>query len=414
MSPIFPVLLLFAAWAPVQDADSVSLLISALGDESITVRDSALRSLIAHGPPVIPRLREALQSRDVEVQKRALCALAELEREEKLAAVMQARPPVSLCLDEEPLARALDEIAAQTGIRFEGAADLRDRPISVSLQQAPLMQALDALAEAADLQWSFESDSIVSWRRQPAVVRPSCYLGGFRIALSRIDVYRSWDYQQGHGLCWMLLEARMEPGHRPVGVPRFDVTEVRDESENELSLRSDVQDCPRRGCFPEGLAGQRGSVCESSPFLINPFDRRVKKLSKIRGRVTVLFPLDPTPLEIVDLCEDSSVSHGDLELQVNEILDTSLKLTLVSKGDPSHLTHHLDVESLVLIDAEGREYVHGADFEVCAFQMSAASLRYCVDFREHARVQPVALRFRLAGQIYEKVVPFEFRDVLLP
>lgn len=414
MSHTLPILLLIAALGPVQDSDPVSLLISALGDESVKVRESALRSLIAHGPQAIPRLREALQSPDVEVQKRALCALAELERDEKLAAVMQSRPPVNLCLEEVSFARALQEIAAQTGIRFEGAVDPPCLTVTLNLSQAPLMQALDVLAEAADLQWSFDSDSVVIWRAQPAVVRPSCYLGGFRVALSRIDVYRSWDYKQGHGLLWMLLETRMEPGLRPIGTPRLEVNEIRDETGNELPLRPELQECLRRGCFPDGLHGQRGAVFESSPFLINPFDRSVKKLSKVSGRATVLFPLDRTPLEIIDLCEDASVSLGDLEVQVSEILETSLKLTLTSKGDLSHLTHHLNAETLVLIDAEGREYVAGADFEICAFQMSAASLRYCVDYKEHAHFRPVALRFLMTGRIYEKVVPFEFKDVLLP
>jgi hypothetical protein len=127
-----------------------------------------------------------------------------------------------------------------------------------------------------------------------------------------------------------------------------------------------------------------------------------------------LFPLDKAPLEINDLCEETSVTQGELVFQVNEILTSSLKLTLMSNGDPGRLQHHVDADTLVLIDAGGREYVRGTDFDVRMDQMSADPRRYCVDFNENVCFQPVALRFMLTRQFFEKVLPFEFKDVPLP
>jgi hypothetical protein len=46
--------------------------------------------------------------------------------------------------------------------------------------------------------------------------------------------------------------------------------------------------------------------------------------------------------------------------------------------------------------------------------MSADTLRYCVDFNESVTFQPVAIRFITTGQFFEKVVPFEFKDIPLP
>jgi len=39
---------------------------------------------------------------------------------------------------------------------------------------------------------------------------------------------------------------------------------------------------------------------------------------------------------------------------------------------------------------------------------------YGVVFNDDVRFQPVALRFQVTNRFFEKVVPFEFKDVLLP
>jgi hypothetical protein len=418
---MMPLVLIAAPWALAlgpapaeQDGDPIDKLIADLGDDRVWVRESALQAIIASGPQAIPRLRDAQKSQDAEVQERAACALGELERAQKLAAVMQARPPVTLDLKGATFTRALEVIAGQTGLQFDGAVAPPERPITLSFTRAPLMQVLDALAAEAGLQWLFDSETTVSWRKNPPVLRPSCYQGGFKASLSRIDVYKSWDYQQGHGLMWVYLETRMEPGIRPIGAPRFEVSEIRDDAGNELPRDSETQECSPKGYPSEGVGRKSGAVYESSPFTINQLDRSVKKLSKISGRAIFLFPLEKTTLEITDLCEETSITHGDLVFQVNEILTSSVRLTLTSSGDLAQLSHHVDPDSLVLVDADGREYVRGTDFDVRVDQMSADTLRYCVDFNESVAFQPVAIRFVTTGQFFEKVVPFEFKDIPLP
>ncbi|HLF07117.1 MAG TPA: hypothetical protein VI893_08120, partial [Thermoplasmata archaeon] len=168
--------LIAAPWS-LQDADPFGQLIVDLGDESVTVRESALQALIASGPKVIPRLRDALRSLDVEVQQRAAGALVELERDEKLSGVLRVRPPVTLSLQAAPFARALEEVARRTGVEFKGEVQLPDSTITATFTRAPLMQVLDAMAAATRLQWSFEGDTTVRWRRGPPVLRPSCYSG---------------------------------------------------------------------------------------------------------------------------------------------------------------------------------------------------------------------------------------------
>jgi hypothetical protein len=414
MGPSLVLLVLILAPWSFQDVDPLAQLIVDLGDENVIVRESALQALIASGPKAIPRLRDALLSLDVEVQQRASGALVELERDEKLAGVLRAHPPVTLSLQAAPFARALEEVSRRTGIEFKGEVHLQDETITATFTRAPLMQVLDALAASAKLRWSFEDATTVRWKRGPPFLRPSCYSGGFRASLGRLDVYRSWDFQQGHGLAWVYLEARVEPGIHPAGPPRFDLIEILDEAGNELARDSETQPCLLAGAVADGAGRQPGALYESSPFTIHLVDRPVRKLSRVRGAVTFLFPLDKAVLEIADLSEEASATRGDLVFQVSEILTSSLKVTLRSSGTPGNLNRHLDVESLVLIDAECREYVRGTDFDVTADPMSVDTLLYRVVFNEGVSFQPVALRFQVTCRFFEKVVPFEFKDVLLP
>jgi hypothetical protein len=414
MSQYFALLLLIAAPWPVQDADPIKTLIAQLGDESGAVRAAALQALIASGPTAIPRLRDALNSQDAEVQQRAMCALGELELAQKLAGVMQSRSPVTLSFQNAPFAQVLQDIARQAGVQFEGAVTGPDCRITATFTRAPLMQVLDVLAAAAGMQWSFDDETTVCWRKNPPLLRPNCYSAGFRVTLSRIDVYRSWNYLQSRGLMWMFLETRTEPGIRPIGSPRFEVSDIRDEAGNELSREAEMQDCSPKGYPPDWAGWKSGAVYESMPFAITPLDRAVKKFSKISGQVIFLFPLDKAPLEITDLCEETSVTRGELVFTVSEILTSSLKLTLTSNGNLSHLIHHVDADSLVLIDADGREHVQGTDFDVRTDPMSVDTLRYCVTFNKDVCFQPVALRFMTTGRFFEKTVPFEFKDVDIP
>lgn len=407
--------LLAAVPGAVQDGDPIEKSIADLGDESAATRESALQAIIAAGPPAIPRLRRALESLDAEVRERAACALGELEREEKLSAVMQARPPVTASFQEALFEDVLQEVARQSGIKFEGTVTNPDRRVTLSFERAPVMRVLDELAKAVgELQWSFESETTVYWRRTPHAVKPSAYSGGFKVSLSRIDVYKSWDYQQGHGLMWVYLETRMEPGIRPLGTPRFEVSEIRDEAGNELPRDAEMQECSPKGPSRDGLGRSSGSVYESSPFTVNQLDRSVRKLSKIGGRARFLFPLDRVTLQMSDLCEESTVTRGQLMIQASEILTNSMKLTLVTSGDTSVLSQHLDLDTLILVDAEGTEYFRGKDFDVRSDQMASDALRYTIEFNENVCFQPVALRFLVTERFFEKVVPFEFKDVVLP
>lgn len=400
-------------WA-VQERPSLDRWIGELADDEPSVRESAHQELLQAGPRAIAPLRQALTSTDTEVRERATAVLGELERDVKLAALIPTAPAVTLTLKDVSFSLALKDIARITGVGFEGVLHLPGKPVSATFTQAPLLQVLDELGAAAVLQWTFAGDSTVAWRHGAPVDRPNCYSGGFRASLARIDVTKSWNFRQRGGLLWVYLETRTEPGIRPLDLPRFEVREIRDESGNELASDPVMLECAPKGYSQESFGGSPGTLYESQPFTITPLQHRTRMLSKISGRAVYVFPQDRASIEITDLCEESSAALGDLQFQVNDILSSSMRLTVRAGKSMADLRHRIDVNSLVLVDAQGKTYTSGRDFSVQAELISLNALRYHLQFNENLCFQPVAVKFTVITRFFEKSVPFEFKNVPLP
>jgi hypothetical protein len=397
-----------------QDDKNVERRIAELGDESATVRESALQALIGLGPGVMPALRRAAESADQEVVDRAHYALAELERAVKLEGVLSAHPPLNLVLDGVDFGTALERIQERTGVRFQGLPSVSGVPVTATFKHAPLMEVLDVLGAAAGLQWTFDDARTVSWRRSTPVTRPTCYSGGFKVTLSRIDVYQSWDYQEGRGMLWLYFDACTEPGILPLSAPTFELCDLSDGTLHELPRDVPSVESSFQGVQAPPREPKTGSSYRSNPFLVSPLDRSVRTLAKVSGTVRFLFPLDQTKIAIDDLCEGSSTVRGDFTVQVDEILTNSVKITLKSRAPDALLSRRLEADSIVLVDAEGSERIRGRDFELHIDQMSADTYRFCVDFNDGVAFQPVAIRCMFIESFYEKTIPFEFRNVHLP
>lgn len=397
-----------------QDEKNIERRIVELGDENAATRDSALQALIAAGSEAVPALRRAAESGDQEVVNRALYALVELERSVKLAGVMSPRPPVSLVLHGATFAGALGRVGELTGITFHGVSSLPGIAITAAFDHAPLMEVLDVLGNATNLQWSFEDSHTVSWRRSAPLERPTCYAGGFKVTLSRIDVYQSWDYQEGRGMLWIYFDASTEPGILPLTPPTFELSDLCDGAHHELARDVPVVESSRQGVPASGSEAKTGSCYRSNPFLVSPLDRSVRRLAKIVGTVRFLFPLDQAKIEFDDLCEASSAVRGTFTVEVGDILTNSVKITVKSRTADPLLSRRLQQDSLVLVDQEGADRIRGRDFEIHVEQVGLDIYRFCVDFNDGVAFQPVAMRCLFIESFYEKSVPFDFSEVPLP
>lgn len=385
-----------------QDPD-LNKLIEALGNEHAAVRAAAHQDLLSLGTKVLPRLRKELNNSDEEVKSRISEIVNELETQIKLLPYLKPHASVTLKVTDCPLDSVLSAITQQTGITFNIVP--RVNPVTFEVTRAPLMETLDKLADLIEMQWRFESDGQVYWMGGPRRNTPSQYVNGFKVSIGRLDVYRSWNYQEGHGLFWLYLNAKVEPGVRPIGPPKFYLKELKDGT--GLDLKWDVE-------MQEATPVGAGFDFDSSPFTVNALPKGAKKLSVISGKAVFTFPLKRSEFSIDVAAHDVDGKYGSLSLQTAEALNTGLILHVRSSGDLQYLIQHIDRSTMVLTDVDGNAYTYGDDFDARMDYMSQDSLRYKIEFTEGITFQPVSLTMTITDQFYEKVVPFEFKDVEIP
>jgi hypothetical protein len=119
-----------------------------LGDDDPKVREEAELKLVEIGESARRAVTKALGSTDLEVRRRALRILEELdlqaeERERECAARGQMLRLVSIDAADRSLRKILDELADQAHVRFRG--DIPERQVSLEVSDMPLIQVLDRL-----------------------------------------------------------------------------------------------------------------------------------------------------------------------------------------------------------------------------------------------------------------------------
>jgi hypothetical protein len=147
--------------APVPTAPPVEALVEKLGDPGYRERDAAARELLDRGAAALPALEAAAGGHaDAEVRWRA-GALAERLRRTADAARLIAPMRLRLDYDRRPLAAALADLRARTGIPLvlddRAVADAA-RPVTVRTGDVTAWEALDAFCRAAGLTEAFRAE----------------------------------------------------------------------------------------------------------------------------------------------------------------------------------------------------------------------------------------------------------------
>jgi hypothetical protein len=129
-------------------ADPVSL-VARLGSPRSGERDTAARDLEALGAAALPRLRQARQSDDAEVRRRARLLVQTIERRLQADSLLQPGR-VHLVYDETPLREAAADLGRRTGfiVRLEGATD---RTITLDTGAVSPWEAVARFVRAAEL-----------------------------------------------------------------------------------------------------------------------------------------------------------------------------------------------------------------------------------------------------------------------
>jgi hypothetical protein len=397
------------------DDDKIPQLIESLSDPSIETRESAMQSLIELGEPALTALRKAATNEDSEVRERAECALVEIRRRTKLRSLYRERKPFALRCEGTTVDEALREITQKTGVRFQTDNGAGREKVSLDLSDATLMQALDTLCrESRELEWSFSGQDQVRLKAQPFLPKPSSYDGGFKVAVKRVEVYRCSNFRDSNGMLWIFLEAISEPGIQISGTPVFRVTQVVDETGNELTSCADGSNVPPP--LPGGsiVARDFAGTMDSRPFAFTNLSRFARKLSRVRGKVSFCFALGATDILLEDLPQGSTSTVGDLSVQVNDSYNGSIQVMLTRSGDLPAPAQLFNLAAVTVTDTDGTEYHPSLSLDVQNFYRVGNSASFSIWFNRTSPMAAKSVRLTVVNDFYEKSVPFEFTNVPLP
>lgn len=400
---------------PDPDEEKVRRLIEALADSSIEARESAMQALIDLGEPAADALKKAAASEDSEVRERSECALVEIRRRSKLRSLYRERKPLGLQFENATVDEVVRDLSRKAGIRFQADAGVGREKISLSLADATLMQALDALCrEARELDWTFTGQDAVRLKSQPFLQRPSSYDGGFKVAVKRVEVYRCSNFRDSGGMLWLFLEAAAEPGIQTSGNPVFRVTQVVDETGNELTPSAEGASTPPP--LPGGsiVARDFAGAMDSKPFAFTNLSRFARKLSRVRGKVSFCFALGATEIVLNDIPQGSTATVGDLSVQANDSYNGSLQVMLTRSGDVPAPAQLFNLAGITVTDTDGTEYHPSLSLDVQNFYRVGNSASFSVWFNRTSPMAVKSVRLTVVNDFYEKSVPFEFTNVTLP
>jgi hypothetical protein len=142
-----------ACSAPAEESIRTAHWIDQLGSAEFHEREEAMRALDALGPSALPALREAVESEDMEISRRAAVLVRRIERRIETARLL-APKRVHLVFTEKPLTEAAAEFSKRTGYRLQVEGDkakLDTRKITLDTGEAPFWEAYEAFCRTAGL-----------------------------------------------------------------------------------------------------------------------------------------------------------------------------------------------------------------------------------------------------------------------
>jgi hypothetical protein len=142
-----------AAEPPTAAAERAAALITQLSSPRFEEREAATRALDALGPAALESLRQALQSSDAEVRRRAGPLVRTIERHVAEARILESTR-VRLIYQNTPLHEAVTDLARKTGfiLHLEGdKVKLAGRRVTLDTGDVTVWEALDRFCQKANL-----------------------------------------------------------------------------------------------------------------------------------------------------------------------------------------------------------------------------------------------------------------------
>lgn len=434
-----------------QDDARILDLIQKLDDDSFEAREQAEKALVAIGEAAVPHLRKAAEEAEKrkdrgEVRVRALSALRAIEFAAKSAKVYAEPKLVTLELSDAPLSAVLDELARQTGAKFDASSVDGKAKVSVAAKDAPLFKVLDDLCRGQDERTYEYREEGVKFSKDPHRPYPSAYAGPFRLRIVRVKLERSTDFKAKNAQVQLSLDADWQKYLSPAKRYEIEIKKATDDKGGTLEVRrgEDWED-PNGGLMFGGgarvvlarravLMGGGGVAGQDlpQPFTLKGLSAGAARLS-LQGVARFSFPLDKSEVKFEKPGASELREAGDYSIALKNVSVGRLwSLTFTRTkarpegGSLEDVDGRLDKESLVAIDEEGGEHkgtliptsASGIQIVVGAggvVQQEAAPLAtYQVMFAALRNKTVKELRFKFVAQAFVKTVPFVFEGLDLP
>jgi len=443
-------LALAALPAAAQDDARIKELILKLDDDGFEAREQAEKELVAIGEPALPLLRKAAEEAEKrkdggEVKVRTLSALRAIEFAAKARQVYVEPKKVTLKLAETELGRVLDEIAKQTGVKFDASSVDGRAIVSVDAKDAPLFKVLDDLCRGQDERTYEFREEGVKFQKEPHRPYPTAYEGPFRIRIVRLKQERSTDFKARTAQIQLSLEADWQKHLSPSKRYEIEVRKAVDDKGGTLEVRKGEDWDDPNGVMVAGgarivmmkravmMAGGAGGALETvQPFTLKGLTSGATRVT-LQGVAKFTFPLDKTDVKFEKPGASETREAGDYSIALKNLASGRLwTLTFArakGKGDAGSVEDidgRLDKESMVAVDEDGAEHkatlipttASGIQIMVGpggVVQPEGTPLATYQVMFPALRNKPIKeLRFKFVGQAFVKQVPFAFEGLELP
>lgn len=419
---------LVALLLALQDADG---LVGQLGDEEIEVRERAAQSLVEMGAKARPALEKAAKGGDAEVAGRARSILGEIALAENRRKVFGPVGKVTLGEGDHSLEQIAAAVKEQTEVALAMPKEMAAERVRIGARGDPLWPFLDRLCRAhGGLRLRQDQpEEAIGLEKGTSGASPLHYSGSFRVWIERLRLERRDPFEGGWNRGSFVMDIAWPPTVRPLGSwhsASVTVKEILGDDGKTLKVNPALGDLyPNASSWSGRVRTHREMVAFEYPAA------GVKRLSRIRGTATFVFPQKIETLTFEKPLEgEAKKAAGEMTALIyafksgTEGVQGALRLLSppertdapASAGRPK-LNDRFRWDSVVLVDAGGREHrgepgssSSSSQFEPGGTKQESIDRVYLFGEARDA----ASIRFEVVTEHFQKVVEFEFKDVELP
>lgn len=421
-----------------QPVDATESLVAQLSADEWRAREDAQDELVALGAIAIPRLqRVATEGPSEEARQRAEAAINRIRERQVTGPSL-----ITLHMKNVALRDVFAEISRQSGSNLQPLPpelwDTRPWPkVSFDFDNQPFWIVMRAIAEQTGMElkaWNNDGLHLIQGAPAAAAGGRWAVTGPFLITLHRSARNQAIDYGANDAVTSdfvLSFSGIAEPKLRVLRasyLARLD--EASDDRGNSLLPTDDADEAARRGGLDLAYTGNNAGQWPFTARLTHPKNMGTR-LTVLRGRAMVQLQTRSETIEVPNILSAANVTRsvGGMTLAVRDVKKTAdrYEVNLIvtrEAGRAETGAEAIDwqrvqqsLTDLTLVDDQGRMLERGSFSSGGTEQSTEVMMSFSATEANTARNrtgEPSKLIWRVATEVKDVLVPFEFKDVPLP